>query len=63
MFFICKSIYTLNVYSIHYTLRQNANVKKNSFEKKKKKKKRYKNALFSASSNSSQFYFYDSYMS
>ena len=37
MFFICKSIYTLNVYSIHYTLRQNANVKKNSFEKKKKK--------------------------
>ena len=62
MFFICKSIYTLNVYSIHYTLRQNANVKKNSFEKKKKKK-RYKNSIFYASSNSSQFYFYDSYMS
>ena len=61
MFFICKSIYTLNVHSIHYTLRQNANVKKNSFEQKKKK-----NATkmhFFPQALTHQFYFYDSYMS
>ena len=55
----CKKIWNsmciLKVHSIHYTLRWNANVKKNSFEQNK----RYKKCpLFSfASSNSSRFYF------
>ena len=51
---ICKRLYILKVYSIHYTLRQNANVKKLPFGQNK----RYRKCpLFSfASSISSQFY-------
>ena len=41
-FLICKGMHILKVYSIHYTLRQNTNVKKNCFGQNK----RYKNALF-----------------
>ena len=39
-FLICQSMHILKVYSIHYTLRKNTNVKNFSFEQSK----RYKNA-------------------
>ena len=56
-FLICKSMYILKLYSIHYTLRQNTNLKKIPFGQNKVKP--YKKCpLFSfASSNSPQFYF------
>ena len=55
MFFICKSIYILKVYSVHSTLRQNINVKKNPVGQNKCYKKCTRFSF--ASSNSSQFYF------
>ena len=56
MFFdIYISMYILKAYSIHYTLRQNTNVKESSFGQNKRYKKW---CLFSfTSSSSSQFYF------
>ena len=54
-FLICKSMYILKVYSIHYTLRLNTDVEKISFGQNKRCKKC---PLFPfVSSNSSQFYF------
>ena len=38
-FLLCKSMYILKAYSIHYTLRQKVNVKKISFGQKKQCKK------------------------
>ena len=35
-FLICKSMYILNIYSMHYTLRENTNAKKISFRKNKR---------------------------
>ena len=54
-FLISKNIYILKVYSLHYTLRKNTNVKKLSFGESKQYNKC---PIFSfVSSNSSQFTF------
>ena len=54
MFFICKILYIVKVYSIHYTLRKKTNFKKITFEQNERYKKY---PLFSfVSSNSLQFY-------
>ena len=54
-FLICKSMYILKVYSIHYTLRLNTNLKKSLFGQNKRYKKCPPFSF--ANSNSSQFYF------
>ena len=57
IFLICKSMYILKIYSVHYNSDKNTNVNKNSLGQNKRYKKCPLLFFWEIQLNSTQFYF------